>query len=88
MTQVDQIKTKFPQLDGHEDLIQFVLDVRASFKLEKAPFMVSVGDWSSGSLETYYYREQVERRHKQNRAYAKLLKKHKKPRRGSPGWKR
>lgn len=54
---VNHILGKFPALSGHEDMVEFILELREVFNLEKVPFEVRVGNWSSGSLDKYYQAE-------------------------------
>lgn len=62
------IKT-YPVLSDHVDMVEFVLDLRAAFKLEKVPFSLTVGTWSSGSLDDYY--ASVQRKRTEARLKAK-----------------
>lgn len=51
---IDNIINDFPQLVNHRDMVEFILDIREAFNLEKIPFEVKVGNWSSGSIEHYH----------------------------------
>ena len=77
---INQILTGFPVLVGHEEMIKFVLDIRETFSLEKVPFEIKVGTWSSGSLDKYYASVEAKR------AEERLKKKRKQSRKGSAGW--
>jgi len=83
---VNQILNDFPALVGHEDVVEFVLDIREAFKLKKVPFRIQAGDFDSGHLRTYYKHIEavrVEKRLKANKKREKNAK-----RKGSAGWKR
>jgi len=81
---VNQILNGFPALAAGADMVEFVLDIREVFKLEKVPFQLKVGTWSSGSLDKYYAHveaKRVEERFKNKR-------KKKSSGKGSVGWAR
>ena len=77
---VNQIVKRFPALANHCDMIAFVLDIREAFNLEKVPFQLKVGTWSSGSLDKYYASV------KAKRAEERLKRKKKSNRKSSAGW--
>lgn len=79
---INKIVEGFPELSEHVEMVEFVLDIREAFKLERVPFEVRVGTWSSGSLDKYY--KQVEEKRVHKRLQAQKKTKH----RGSAGWKR
>lgn len=79
---INQILNDFPVLAGHEEMIKFVLDIREAFNLEKVPFEIEVGTWSSGSLNKYYASVEVKRAEER----IKKKRKNKSNRKGSAGW--
>ena len=83
---VNHIVNTFPALAAHTDMVEFILDIREAFNLEKVPFEVRVGNWSSGSLDKYY--TEVERQRTEDRLQAEKKNKKNTKRRGSTGWKR
>jgi len=81
---VNQVVERFPALADCTSMVEFVLDIREAFKLEKVPFQLKVGTWSSGSLDKYYASveaKRVEERFKNKR-------KKKSSGKGSAGWMR
>ena len=84
---IEQIIKKFPQLAGKEEFIGGIIEIREAFKLEKVPFSVSIGDWCSGSLESFYEAERDERFLKRESLIKAMRKKNGRKRNGSPGLK-